>query len=387
MNNEVLNFRAPVDLIFGNDSLAQIGSKLGEKGLNDKKALIVTDKGLVQSGIIEKLTDRLEEAGTPFSVFSAVESSPPVSVVKKGLQQYQKDGCDLVIGIGGGSSMDTAKVIAVLATNEGDMEDFTGVDNVPESPAPIIAIPTTCGTGAEVTFNAVITNPEEKRKMVIISPRIAPDLAICDPLLTISLPAALTASTGMDALTHSIESFTNDVFNPLADMITKESIQLIGKYLPKAVAKGEDIKARYWTLYASTITGIGFNLTRLANVHAISLPVSAHFGVPHGIANAILLPYVMEWNLCGCINKSIEVAKLLGEDVEGANKWEAALKSVKAVRRLSQEIGIPRSLSEVDVTEDKIPVMAEDAIKSGNVLVNPRQTTKDDIVEILHNAL
>lgn len=387
MNNELLNFQAPVDLIFGNGSLAQIASKLEEKDLTNKRALIVTDKGLVQSGLVDKLTDRLEEVDTPFSVFSGVESSPPVSTVEEGFQQYRQESCDLVIGIGGGSSMDTAKVIAVLATNEGDISDFAGVNNVPKPPAPLIAIPTTSGTGAEVTFNAVITNPEEKRKMVIISPRIAPDLAICDPLLTISLPPMLTASTGMDALTHSIESFTNDVFNPLADMITKESIQLIGKYLPKAVAKGEDREARYWMLYASTITGLAFNLTRLANVHAISLPVSAHFGVPHGIANAILLPYVMEWNLSGCLDKSIEVAKLLGENVEGANKWEAALKSVKAVRRLSQEIGIPRSLSEVDVTEDKIPVMAEDAIKSGNVLVNPRQTTKDDIIEVLHNAL
>lgn len=387
MNNEVLNFQAPVDLIFGNDSLAQIGSKLREKDLNDKKALIVTDEGLVQSGITEKLTDRLEAVGTPFSVFSGVESSPPVSTVEEGFQQYRQDSCDLMIGIGGGSSMDTAKAIAVLATNDGDISDFTGVNNVPKSPAPLIAIPTTSGTGAEVTFNAVITNPEEKRKMVIISPRIAPDLAFCDPLLTFSLPAPLTASTGMDALTHAIESFTNDVFNPLADMITKKAIQLIGKYLPKAVAKGEASEARYWMLYASTITGIAFNLTRLANVHAISLPVSAHFGVPHGISNAIILPYVMEWNLSGCLDKSIEVAKLLGENVEGVNKWRAAAKSVDAVRRLSQEIGIPTSLSEVDVTEDKIPVMAEDAIKSGNVLVNPRQTTKDDIMEILHNAL
>jgi len=282
--------------------------------------------------------------------------------------------------------MDVGKAVALLAAHPGSIRDYEGIGKVPGPTVPLVCVPTTAGTGSEVTVFTVITDRQRKFKMTIGSSHLLPRVAVCDPELTVSMPQPLTAATGMDALTHAIECYTNTVYHPVAKALAMEAIRLIGGALRRAYANGRDLGARTEMLLASTMAAMAFTRTRLGNVHAMSHPVGAHFDVPHGVANALLLPYVMDWNLPGCLDTFPAVAEALGEDVGGLSPRAAAEVAVDVVRQLARDLGIPERLRDVGVTRDGLAAMTDDAMKSGNVLVNPRATNRDEMLALFERA-
>ncbi len=370
-------FSAPVDLTFGVGTARSLGERLHQRGL--KKALVITDRVLNQLGVISPCLESMKAAGVHFSIFDNVEENPADHTVEAAARMYRGEHCDCIVGIGGGSPMDTAKIAGVLVTNGGKPRDWEGRDRFPHDPPCLALVPTTAGTASEVTFNAVITDTTAQFKFTVLSPRIAPRFAICDPELTLTKPAGLTAATGMDALTHAVESFINNVYNPMTWTVAARAIELISHSLREAVFNPGSLAARSDMLLGSTLAGMAFNITRLGNVHAMSHPLSARFGVPHGVANSILLTRIIEWNLPACIDKMAEMAVLMGESVDGLTRLERADRAVSAIRKLSRDVGIPESLAAVGVDAGAIPQMVEDAMKSGNVLVNPRRTTPRDL--------
>ncbi|MHB1134499.1 MAG: iron-containing alcohol dehydrogenase [Chloroflexota bacterium] len=371
-------------LVFGADAAKQAGQEL--RALGATKVLLVTDKGIVKAGLLEGIQESLRHAEMPVVVFDGVEANPSIPCVEKAFALYQAEKCDCLLGVGGGSSMDTAKAVGVLATNPGKLTDYEGVGKVKNPLPPFVAVPTTCGTGSETTFMSVITDPERKFKFTVLSPLNLPKAALIDPLLLVNLPGPIVAATGMDALTHAVESYTNSLVQPVSDGLNIQAIRMIGKSLRGAVANGNVTDMANMVL-ASAIAGMAFTNTRLTIVHAMSHPVSAHAGTPHGIANAILLPYIMEYNLIGAADRFAEVAWALGEDTTGLTDMQGAELAVEAVRRLMVDVGIPLSLKAVGVTDDLIDVMADDSMKSGNVPLNPRRVSRDDIVAIYKRAM
>lgn len=380
----IYSWEMPARLVFGADAAKQVGQQL--RGLGGGKALVVTDKGIVKAGLLEGILEALRKAEMPYGVFDEVEPNPSIPCVEKAFALYQAEKCDSLVGLGGGSSMDTAKAVGVLATNPGRLTDYEGMYKVKNGLPPFIAIPTTCGTGSECTFMAVITDLDRKFKFAIGSPLTLPKVALIDPTLLMNLPGPIVAATGMDALTHAVESYTNANVQPVSDGLNLQAIKMIGKYLRPAVANG-NLEAMANMVLASAIAGMAFTNTRLTIVHAMSHPVSAHAGTPHGIANAILLPYVMEYNLIGAADRFADVAGALGEDVTGLTAMQGAELAVEAVRRLMIDVGIPLTLKAVGVSAELISVMADDSLKSGNVPLNPRRVTRQDIVEVFERAL
>jgi alcohol dehydrogenase class IV len=378
------SFEMPARLVFGPDASKQAGVEL--RNLDGTKALVVTDKGIEKAGLLEGICEAMRKAEVEYVVFNGVEPNPTIACVEKAYDLYRSEGCNCLLAVGGGSSMDTAKAVGVLATNPGKITDYEGVGKVKNPLPPFIAVPTTCGTGAEATYFAVITDPARKFKMAVSSVLEVPRVALIDPLLLVNLPGPVVAATGMDALTHAVESYTNLNAQPISDALDLQAIKLIGENLRPAVANG-NLEAIYNMVLASTIAGMGFTNTRLTIVHAMSHTLGGHANVPHGVANAILLPFVMEWNLMGAAPRFADVARALGEDTMGLNTMEAAELAVDAVRRLSKDIGIPQTMREVGITEEMIPALADDSMLSGNVPLNPRRVTKADIVAIFEKAL
>lgn len=380
---DLFNFEAPARLTFG----AGAAGKLPEAaaGLGGR-AVVISDPGIAKVGLLERILKLLDGAGIVVEPFTQVEPNPSVETVHAAHDLFRRTRAAFVVAVGGGSAMDVAKVVGVLAQHAGTVRDYEGIGKVPGPGVPVVAIPTTAGTGSEVTVFAVITDRQRAFKMTVGSPLIVPQVALCDPELTLSMPQPLTAATGMDALTHAIECYINTVHNPIAKALALEAMRLIGHHLRTAYATGQDLPARTAMLLASTMAGMAFTRTRLGNVHAMSHPLGAHFDLPHGVANAILLPYVMAWNMVACYETYPQVAAALGERVDGRSPREAAEAAVEAVRRLARDVGIPERLREMGVTREGIPRMAEDAMKSGNILVNPRSTTYNDIVALFETA-
>ena len=283
--------------------------------------------------------------------------------------------------------MDVAKMIGVVANNGGRINEYLGSGNVKNDIPPLVCIPTTYGTGSEVTPFAVLTNPKTQNKDPVISSKIIPQVGILDPELSVGLPAALGASTGMDALTHAIESYTNLLAGPITDGLALHAIQLIGENLRLAVANDYELAATENMLVASMLAGMAFAQTRLGNVHAMSHPVGAQFGVHHGLANAILLPYVMEFNLTTRLDKFANIANALGADTDGLDEREAAQLAVDAVWNLNQDLAIPNKLGEVGVKKSGIRALSKATMQSGNVTINPRKTSQLDIETIFKKAI
>lgn len=383
MTADLFTFEAPARLTFGAGAVGKFPDLIAGFG---RRALVVSDPGIAKAGILDRVLGFLRDAHVSSDAFTSVEPNPSVETVEAAHALYRKSDAEFVVAVGGGSSMDVAKVVAVLAAHGGGVRDYEGIGKVPGPVVPSVAIPTTAGTGSEVTVFAVITDRQRRFKMTIGSPFLVPQVAICDPELTISMPKPLTAATGMDALTHGIECFINTTPNPIAKALAMESIRLIGGALRTAYQRGSDLPARSTMLLGSTMAAMAFTRTRLGNVHAMSHPLGAFFDVPHGVANAILLPYVMAWNLRSCLGTYPPIAEAMGEEVDGMPPERASERAVEAVQRLSRDVGIPEHLREVGVTRDAIPALATDAMKSGNVLVNPRPTTYDDIVDLFEKA-
>ncbi len=384
MNSKVFSFRGAGRYIFGCGSLAKLG---GEAASFGRKALLVLDPALSAAGMEEKITAAVSSAGVAFTLFQDFVQEPEPVQADAAAALARETGCDLVIGVGGGSAMDLAKAAAVLATNEGKAKDYVGVELVPKAGLPMIMVPTTAGTGSEVTWTAVFTRRAEKAKGGINSPYLYPDLALLDPELTVSVPPEVTASTGMDALCHAIESYTSVKANPMSDMVALQAIGLISEYLPIAVADGRNMEARENMMMGSLLAGLGLANAGVTAVHALSYPLGAIYGVPHGLANALLLPHVMAFNCLGSPDKFVDVAEVMGEDVSGLCMRDAAKLAANAVMDLMEDVNLTQGLSFLDIPEDAIPELAEKGLALARVMENnPRLMTKEDAIAIYEAA-
>ncbi|WP_454719742.1 MULTISPECIES: iron-containing alcohol dehydrogenase [Cupriavidus] len=350
------------------------------------RLLVVTDAGLAGSGLLDGFFASLRAGDIGYEVFSGVEPNPTTTVLDEAVAFLKAHACDAVIGVGGGSSIDTAKGVAAMATNPGSILDYEGYDRLPNAPLPVFAIPTTSGTGSECTASTVFTNKETLFKTVIISPALFPRLAILDASLTLGLPPPITAATGMDALTHAIESYVSKQANPISQALAIGAVRMIGENLRRAFYVGSDVAARENMLLASFLAGVAFSQSKLGNVHAISHTFGGVFNIAHGIANAALLPYVLAFNAPACPERLRDVASALGVDTRAMSADEAARAAVQEVTGLNQALGIPATIRELGVDLAYLPQMVSDSMRSGNVLVNPRLTTAADIERIITNA-
>jgi alcohol dehydrogenase class IV len=371
----------PNTLIFGNGAVEKIGEKVKELG--KRKALIITDKGIVAAGLLERVLIPLEQAGVEAQIFDQIEPNPRDHTVVKAFGFGNKKGCEVIIGLGGGSSIDAAKAVGVLMTNPGPLQDYLRGTAVKNPLPPLIAIPTTAGTGTEATQFSVVTDTERSLKTGMGSPLLMPRVGIVDSSLMATMPPSLTAATGMDALTHAIEALVSVNAQPFSDAMALHAIHLIGRYLRPSVANGANQEARSEMAMASTLAGVAFSNAGVGLVHAMAHPLGGRFDVPHGVANAILLPPVMRFNLIARLEKFGQVAQALGEKAEGLSVVEAGKKAVEAVRQLSADIGIPGRLSDVGVKEEGINQLAADALNMKRALAcNPRMTTQGEIEKL-----
>jgi 1,3-propanediol dehydrogenase len=356
--------------------------------LGGKKALIVTDSFLknMEGGAVEVTVESLKEAGLDVAYFDGVVPNPKDITVKMGLEVYKTENCDMIVTVGGGSAHDCGKGIGIMATHEGDLYSYAGIETLTNPLPPIVAINTTAGTASEVTRHCVITNTEKKVKFVIVSWRNLPMASFNDPMLMLKIPAALTAATGMDALTHSIESYVSKDANPVTDAAAIQSIKLIANNLRQAVAMGDNLEARENMAYASLLAGMAFNNANLGYVHAMAHQLGGLYDMPHGVANAMLLPHVEKYNLISNPQKFADIAEFMGENIDGLSVMEAAEKAIEAMVRLSQDVGIPATLREMGVKEEDFEKMAFMALKDGNAFSNPRKGNEQDIINIFKAA-
>jgi len=371
-------FRIPTRILFGRGVALGLAEPLRQVGAT--KVLLVTDKGVVKAGLVAPLEDRLREAAIAYEIYDDVAPDPGVGEVQRCYERAKECGADAFVAVGGGSAIDTAKMAAVLLTNGGTVLDYIGLDKVPRPAAPVVAIPTTAGTGAELTINSVIADPDQHKKLVIISPNATALFALEDPEMTVGLPPFLTAITGMDTLVHAIESFTSKNSYRMTELLALDAIRDAARALPAAVKDGKDLDAREAMMRAVVMASLAFSNTRLGNVHAMALPLGGWCHVAHGTAVAVLLPRVMEFNRTAAPDRYAAVGEALGTTADGAA-------AVRHVERLNETIGIPSGLRGLGVDEGAIPNMAADAMLSGNILVNPRSTTQPDIEALYRAAL
>lgn len=371
---------------FGAGSRKVIAEEVAKRGY--KKALIVTDKDLIKFGVADQVIAVLKDANIPYEIFDEVKPNPTVKNVKAGIAAFQAAGADFMIAIGGGSSMDTSKAIGIIINNPefSDVVSLEGVANTKKKSVPVIALPTTAGTAAEVTINYVITDEENVKKMVCVDPNDIPTLAIIDPELMLSMPHGLTASTGMDALTHAIEGLITLGAWEMSDMFETKAIEMIAKWLPKAVENPSDIEARDGMATAQYIAGMAFSNVGLGLVHGMAHPLGAYYDIPHGVANALLLPFVMEYNKEAAKAKYRTIAEAMGVDTSSMSDDEAADAAVKAVKDLAIRVRIPQHLSEIGVPESGLPTLAQAAFNDVCTPGNPRQTNVEEILAIYKKA-
>lgn len=377
-------FQTPTKIISGIGSTAEIIKELND--LHAKKVLLITDPGLVQAGVAQQVVEMLKQAAVEVEIFDAVEPDPSIQVATKAAEMAKNVKANVLIALGGGSAIDTAKSAALLVTNGGYLKDYAGVNKVVKPILPLIAVPTTAGTGSEVTIFAVMSDPDKQEKFTISSALIAPAVAVLDPLLTLKLPPSVTAFTGMDALTHAIEAFTSSIAQPATDALALSAIKLVLKHLPVAVGRGDNIKARDGMLQASLLAGIAFNNAFLGLAHAIASPLGGHFHVPHGLANAVMLPYVMEYNLPTAVRRYAEIGCALGLQAVGDTPRAVAEKTVAAITQLARDINIPEKLSNIGAKEELLPLVARDALKSIQLKFNVRNASEKEILALLQKA-
>jgi alcohol dehydrogenase len=378
-------FRTPTELVTGIGSIAHIGEKA--KKLGATKVLVLTDKVLKQTGLVDKAVTPLTQAGLPVHVIDEIMQEPLFENLEQLASQVRGRGYDVFVGIGGGSVLDVTKALSIMMTNTGDVRDLVGIDKVANKGVPFILVPTTSGTGSEVTCNAIFTDTRDQVKKGIVSPYLLPDVAIVDPELTVTVPPSVTAATGMDAFVHAVESYTAIRANELTDAIALHAIKLVSRSLRQAVYQGHDLKAREDMAMGSLLAGISLGNAGVGAVHALAYPLGGKFKVPHGVANSLLLPYVMKYNVVSNIPKFAEVARAMGENVDGLSLRDAAMQAVHAIAKLSCDVGIPASIRDVGVTEEDIPALAAEASKIDRLLNNnPRWLTAVDIETIYRES-
>lgn len=378
-------FFVPTVSLMGEGSLAALNERV--KMLGCKKPLLVADAGMTKLGYTARITELLKEAGIASAVYDGTVPNPTDHNVEAGAAIYQQAGCDMLISLGGGSAHDCCKGIGILVSNGGKIHDYEGLDQLTKVLPPYIAINTTAGTASEMTRFAIITNSSNHVKMAIVDWRVTPDVAINDPQLMVDMPPALTAATGMDALTHAIEAYVSTAATPITDACALQAIRLIGVYLRKAVARGDDMETRDRMAYAQYLAGMAFNNASLGYVHAMSHQLGGLYDLPHGVCNALLLPHVSRVNLMARTERFADIAEALGEVTEGLSKREAAYLAIDAIEELSLDVGIPQSLRELGVKEEDIPIMVSNAQKDVCSLTNPRKLTDAEVAEIYTAAL
>ncbi len=395
------NFRTAGQLVFGRDAVTQLGDLLSPRKIS--RVFIVTDQNLAKAGVIDQVCQPLQAAEITTDVFDGGEAEPSINVSLDAIDRAKTFEPDAILGLGGGSNMDLAKITANVISHGGKPHDYFGPDNVPGPILPLVCVPTTSGTGSEVSHAAVLTDTDNEMKVSTLSNFLRPALAVVDPMLTMSCPPKVTADSGIDALTHAIEAYTAVDFDkmetppgqssgyegryPLGDVISEKAIRLIGENLVTAVKEPDNTEAREAMSLAATLAGIAFSNCGVALVHALEYPLGGMLHCSHGAGNGLLLPYVMRFNLLERTKTFARIAELLGQDVSGLDEEEAAESAIAAVEQLRREIGIPEKIRDIGGTEDQIPTFAEKAFTLKRLQwVNPRKSTLADFEAILRNA-
>ncbi|MGB4367480.1 MAG: iron-containing alcohol dehydrogenase [Acetomicrobium sp.] len=377
------SFELPTRIEYG----VGVASKLGEEVrlLKAQKVSLITDPGIIKAGLLDKITSILKEEKLLYNVFDGVDPNPKDRNVERGAQVVRSFEADAMVAVGGGSVIDCAKAIGVLVSHDGKrIKDFEGKTAVKKPILPFIAVPTTAGTGSEVTFSAVITDRENNYKMTVRSPFMAAKVALLDPKLTVTVPPHITASTGMDALTHAIEAYTVKVSEPISDALALYAIELITNNLVNAVKNGENINARACMLVGSLLAGMAFSHSDVGSVHCMAEALGGVYDAPHGVCNAVLLPYVMEYNAEFCLERYARIAQAMGEIFDTME--EGAMKAVERVKKLSVDVGLP-SFKSLRVKEEDLEKLADMAAKNISTKSNPREMTKDDYLTLFKRAL
>lgn len=372
---------------FGPGSRSVLPAEINRRGF--KKAFFVTDKELIKFGVAAKVFAVLDAAGVPYVVYDDIKQNPTVANVTNGLAAFKASGADFIVAVGGGSSIDTAKAVGIVANNPefADIVSLEGLAPTKNRSVPTIALPTTAGTAAEVTINYVITDEKAVKKMVCVDPNDIPVVSIVDGELMYSMPKGLAAATGMDALTHAIECYLTKAAWTMSDMFAMQAIKMIAESLPSAVNGPDTAKGRDGMAVAQYITGMGFSNVGLGIVHSMAHPLGAFYDTPHGIANAVLLPYVLDYNAAACAPKFRDIARAMGvAGVDALSEADAVAAAINAVRALSKTVGIPEKLRALNVKETDLPRLAEAAFKDVCTGGNPRATSVADILEIYRRA-
>ncbi len=357
------------------------------KDLGATKALIVSGKSRHGERLGLDIYKILEDAGLEGTIFAGADPNPTDTSAMEGADIYRKEDCNMIIAVGGGSPMDCAKAIGIVVYNGGLINDYEGVGKVTRGIPPLITVNTTAGTASEMTSFTIITDTKRHIKMAIVDPRITPDVAVNDPELMVSMPPELTAATGMDALTHAVEAYVSTMATPTTDAAAIKSIELISQYLREAVAHGEDVRTRDMMAHAEYLAGIAFNNASLGYVHSMAHQLGGLYNLPHGVCNAILLPYVEAYNKQVVPERFADIAKAMGEKVDGLSPEEAADRAIEAIRKLASDIGIPSGLKELGAKEEDLELLAEHAMQDVCRLTNPRDLSKEEIIEIYRKAL
>ncbi|QNT79086.1 iron-containing alcohol dehydrogenase [Entomobacter blattae] len=378
----VTAFFIPSFNLMGEGSLKEAILQIKKTGLHN--ILLVTDQGMVKTGLPEKIAKQLSAEGIKNHLYDGVQPNPTVNNVNAGLKQVKEHGCDAIISIGGGSSHDCAKGIALVATNGGQISDYEGLDKAAKPQLPLIAVNTTAGTASEMTRFCIITDEKRHVKMAIVDKHTTPIISVNDPETMVGMPPSLTAATGMDALTHCVEAYVSTAATPITDACAVKGIEIIGQYLPRAVKDGKDMEARDQMAYAQFLAGMAFNNASLGYVHAMAHQLGGFYNLPHGVCNAVLLPHVEKFNMLHskhAKDRLAHVAELLGA------KEKSAEGAVQAMKTLAKELGIPNGLKELHVKETDFKVLAENAMKDACAITNPVQPTHAQIVEIFAEAM
>lgn len=394
-------FHSAGQLVFGPGAASQLGELAARMRLG--RVLVVTDRALIAAGLLKSVQEPLAAAGIAVDVFDGGEPEPTLDVAERCVAQGRAFKPDGLLGLGGGSNMDLAKIAAVVLTHGGDARDYVGDDRVPGPVLPLICVPTTSGTGSEVTAASVLTDKANQIKVGVLSNYLRPRLAVVDPQLTLSCPRKVTADSGIDALTHAIEAYTavdNEQFplpagersvyqgrHPLGDCLAEKAIDLVGRHLVRAVEQPSDLAAREGMSLGATLAGLAFSNVGVALVHAMEYPVGGATHCSHGAGNGLLLPFVMRFNLPARVSQFARIAQLLGENTTGLSEMEAAERSIAAVERLKTAIGIPNRLRDLGVKREQLPQFAEKTLGIKRILrVNPRPVTAEAVLGIFEEA-
>ena len=378
------NFRIPQNIEFGIGALEKLPKILKES--NSNHVFLVSDRGLEKIGVVDRVKNIIEKAQIKCTTYLDVVPNPTITVVTDATDLYKESGATSIIALGGGSPLDVSKAVGVLSTFGGEITDYEGLNKVPGPIVPIIAIPTTAGTGSEVTASSVITDEKRNYKFSIVSYETIPKYALLDPELIMTAPQSIAAACGIDALIHAIEAYLSKQSSPFSDAMAEKAMELIGKNLRNFVKNRGDKEAACGMMIGSNFAGISFAWARLGNVHAMSHPVSAFYHVPHGIANSVLLPTVMEYNSIVDNGRYEKIYNYIKENSGIVNNFKPEM-LINELKKLNDDLGIPKSLSELGVKEDSIEDMAKDAMKSGNVLANPRETNLQNMIDLYKKAM